>query len=331
MPDIDTGAQLEEANVRPGEQRSLSNDLGKLPGILGLIGPYLPALGVGLGAALTSPVRSAPAIAGRALLGAQAGYSSSQPPPVTERDRYYQERLAYTQKQRQSLEQSMANQQEWLKSLPEDQRAYALIDPKEYVHTQLAKADRGPNEALLSKAFGIDPEKLKGLDAKSLSKLTADMIHHDAVNKDRPGSYSAVELVKPGETDPSIVILDHHTGKIVSTIGKAPPKAGGKMTEGQAQAAYDRLMASYRKEKMGDITGKFPAFDDYVKEWGLNAADLREKAGMNPKTEPTGKPSGKPTDTARLAPGTVVKAPDGSLHRSVDPNATLPPGYTIEK
>lgn len=324
----DTGAQLEEANVRPGEQRALSTDLSKLPGIFGQIGPYLPALLVGTSAALTSPVRSAPAIAGRAILGGLAGYSSSAPPPMTQKDLYYQERLALAHRQQQELDQKMAITGDWLNSLPKEERGPALLDPKGWRADQLAAKQLAANKAYLSRVAQIDPDKLPN-DPKIVARVTGDIMHYDYVNQHRPGSYSVITTIPPGESEPQDFVFDHHAGQTVGgPIGKAPPKAGGKMTEGQAQAALVRLRHMYQQDqRLGNIKMDHP-FDAYVKDMGLDIADLQEKAGMKKKD---GAPEPKPTETPRLAPGTVVRAPDGSLHRSVDPNATLPPGYTIEK
>lgn len=212
-PDDPTSAgQSFENPAMPANIGALAPPPGSDPTSLqNIIKQLIPTVALGLGGALTSPIRSAPMIAGRAILGAASGYASAQPKPLTEKDRYYAERLQYSQMQRKALEQQTANQEEYARTLPDEaqQKAFLSLDAKgraKYVDSRMARIDRQLNQNLLAKAtdLGVTPEvaaALNSLDDRSYNYAVSHIIAADHKRGTASDPYQRGYMTAKGRQD----------------------------------------------------------------------------------------------------------------------------------
>ncbi len=155
----------------------------------------IPAAIQAAGAALTSPVRSSPLIAGRALLGGLAGYQAGQPTSEDilnrERTAYYQTRLTQTQQQAAQM-QELAKDQDYYANhvLNDEQRAaWNATPPKDrgkfinnWIGDGIANTSVAANKAYLSKAWGV-PEDSLHLNAKELQQAYIKTMERGGIGK----------------------------------------------------------------------------------------------------------------------------------------------------
>lgn len=269
-----------------------------------LLAQLIPTVALGVGSALTSPIRSAPLIAGRAILGANEGYQSAQPPPVTQKDLYYRERLATQKLEHEQLTKGMQNQETWLAGLPEEDRGFARIDPKGYVTHEMARREAARNLSLFKGAFNMSPEGLAfyaSLPPKEQAHAGAQMVAYDHKQQHPNPSYDFREVAGP-DGKPLIQGFDKHTGKAIpgTTPGYVKPTsatsdpvkiAAAGAAEKLAQGAtWDQLSAperdayqqTYQKSQKPprELSPKDKAFAALTPE--------QQAAAVGPKTGKTG-------------------------------------------
>lgn len=179
----------------------------------------LPAAVLGTGAALTSPIRSSPLIAGRALLGAYEGYKSAQP---TEKDLYYQERLSALQMADRAQRIRMSNAAGYRDTLSDEDKLDFDLDPKAFRLTKTLETQRPYMVSHTSKVLGLDPEYLNNVPIQNLAKYDAYAAEHGAGTK--------VKRLNPDGTA-EWMFINPHTGQDLFTGGPAPmPKKGEPKT-----------------------------------------------------------------------------------------------------
>lgn len=172
---------------QPANMASLAPPPGTDPfSAQAILKQLIPTLALGAGAALTSPIRSAPMIAGRAILGAASGYASAQPKPITDKDLYYRDRLQMSELKRKEWQTSKAARESYADTLPEnDKKAYLSMDAKGQTAFATSRMHRQMNQALLTKAgsdLKISPaqaEILNQLPDNEYNKVVAHFIEAD--------------------------------------------------------------------------------------------------------------------------------------------------------
>lgn len=139
-------------------------DVGGQPGVPSpqpdilrqLLPKLLPALIMGTGAALSSPIRSAPLIAGRALMGAAQGWEAGTP---SQKDLYYNERANREKAAWTQLQHDTADENAYVATLPTAEEKVAFeTDKKGFMARKMMAGGRAENIAYLSMRTGIPRE-----------------------------------------------------------------------------------------------------------------------------------------------------------------------------
>jgi len=239
----DTGAQLTQADVRPGGQQGAAELLSQLPGLLGKIGPFIPALLTGTASALTTPIKSRPAIAGRAILGTLAGYQASQPRQKTARELYYEERLQYDREHQEQLKQQTADQDNFAQNVltTDEDRVAFKADPKsflkDYRTRKLAEANAGPNREYLKHIGKLPAEVVDAMDPRQVALHAGTLMDYDLKNQMKSPSYGFKDI------DGDVWSVDRNSGRKISNLGKSSASSSSGASDDDVKLAVDAIEA----------------------------------------------------------------------------------------
>jgi hypothetical protein len=357
--------QPQQAAAPPAEGQGVSWDK-VMEAVKPILPSILPMLASGVGAALTSPVKSGPMIAGRALLGGLQGWQEAEKLNAnTQKDLYYADRSKLAQARALKLTSEMANKTKYRNTLTDPAEiAEYDADPKAHFARKFADQEKPENLAwfrqrFLKNATPEDEAYLKSLSGKQVFDLYMAGVKHDFEAGEGKTKHGVLmhDVLMPDGTSATLLVdpeNNQQIGPARTTVGKGKDKsmttndlaaaaiagdegaaetlaaAGGtdRFLKELSRAASGLQVTDPGVKKMSPAQAKQTLIDlgRYDVLKGVINQALTGGGGAAPASVPLAGGGGP----RLLAKGTVVLDPNGVPHATDNDNTPLPPGWTLK-